>query len=98
MTQTKIRKTSLDFVKYDPRYDRAAMNAVDVCLRVVPGEHTTLITDMATLPIAASLAKELRAVGAELRTYVLEDYAERPLQHMPPEILEDLANSQVSIY
>src|SRR4051812_31384032 len=98
MTQTQPHVTSLVNIPYDPRYKHAAENAVDVCLRVEPGEHTTLITDMETLPIAASLAEELKLVGADLHPFVVEDYSARPMLHMPQPILDDLEQAQVSIY
>src|SRR6266550_2110253 len=98
MIETKPIATSLEGVKYDPRYEKAAKNAIHVCLRVQPGEHVTLMTDLETLPIAASLYDELKTSGAELHTFVIEDYSERPMLHMPQEILDDLAQAQVSIY
>jgi leucyl aminopeptidase (aminopeptidase T) len=58
----------------------------------------TLITDRDTLPIAASLAAEIEAVGAPYRAWVLEDEAPRPLAAMPEAILADLETSQVSIF
>ena len=80
------------------RYERAAQNAIRTCLRVQPGEHVTLITDQDTLPIAASLYDELKLGVANVHTFVVEDYAERPMLHMPKEILDDLEQAQVSIY
>lgn len=97
MTESK-QHTSLDSVAYDPRYQHAAENAVRVCLRVQPGEHVTLITDLATLEIAASLYDELKRIQANVHTFVVEDYAARPMAHMPEEILADLETADVSIY
>ncbi|MBS1903009.1 MAG: aminopeptidase [Bacteroidetes bacterium] len=90
--------TPLSGISYDPAYTHAAENAIRTCLRVQPGERATLITDIATKEIAASLFDELVKVGANVHSFVVEDYAERPLQHMPAEILEDLENADVSIY
>jgi aminopeptidase len=98
MIETKSTTTSLEGVTYDPRYKHAAENAIRVCLRVQPGEHVTMIADQETLAIAASLFDELKTTGADVHTFVVEDYAERPMQHMPHEILDDLAKAQVSIY
>lgn len=85
-------------VPVDPELTAGARNAVRVCLRVQPSEKVTLITDRATLAIAASLAAEIEYVGAPYRAWVLEDAAERPLGEMPAPILEDLETSQVSIF
>jgi leucyl aminopeptidase (aminopeptidase T) len=85
-------------IPFDPELSPGARNAVRVCLRVQPGEKVTVITDEATLEIAASIVRELEAVGASYHAWVLEDLAPRPLGDLPPEIIEDLESSQVSIF
>src|SRR5438067_2108821 len=75
-----------------------ARNATRVCLRLQPTERITIITDEATTEIAAALQAEVEEVGAAHAVFVLENYAERPLTHMPKIILDDLAQSQVSIF
>jgi len=75
-----------------------AHNAIEVCLRVRPDERVTIITDQATREIAAALQAEVGEVGAEHSVFVLENYAPRPLTAMPQIILDDLAQSQVSIF
>jgi leucyl aminopeptidase (aminopeptidase T) len=81
-----------------PELIPGAHNAIHTCLRLRPEERITLITDRATLEIAAALAREVEELGAEQSLFVLEDYAPRPLAGMPRPILEDLARSQVSIF
>src|SRR4029077_17365719 len=51
-----------------------------------------------TIEIAAAIVSELEMVGAPYRAWVLEDLAERPLKDLPPEIVEDLESSQVSVF
>src|SRR5438309_1101662 len=75
-----------------------ARNAVRVCLRLQPTERITIITDEATSEIAAALQAEVEEVGAEHAVFVIENYAPRPLTAMPQIILDDLAQSQVSIF
>jgi leucyl aminopeptidase (aminopeptidase T) len=75
-----------------------AKAAVGTCLRVEPREKVTLICDRKTAPIAASLAKELAAIGCGWNAFVLEDVASRPLTDMPAEILADMETSDVSIF
>ncbi|HEY2101682.1 MAG TPA: aminopeptidase [Chthoniobacterales bacterium] len=75
-----------------------ARNAIRVCLRLKPGERITIITDEATADIAAALQAEVEDVGADYSTFVIENYAERPLKRMPQIVLDDLARSQVSIF
>jgi aminopeptidase len=71
---------------------------VKVCLRVQPGEKVAVITDEACKEIAASMVRELEAVGAPYHAWVLEDLAPRPLGDLPREIVDDLESSQVSIF
>lgn len=89
---------SLSARAFDPEYAPGAQNAVNVCLRVQPGEKVTLIADNACLDIAASLARELETLGANTHSFVLEEYAPRPHVVMPQAILDDLETSQVSIF
>jgi len=85
-------------IPVDPEYLPGARNAVDVCLRVQPDEKVCVITDEATLEIAAAIVKELERLGSPYHIWVLEELAERPLKDLPPEILADLETSQVSIF
>jgi len=87
-----------DPMVWDPEYAVGARNAVSVCLRVQPEEKVCVITDEVTLGIAAALVSELEVLGSPHRVWVLEDLAERPLKDLPPEIIEDLETSQVSIF
>src|ERR1022692_1319958 len=85
-------------IPFDPELTPGARNAVQVCLRVQPGERVTVITDEVTKEIAASIVRELEAVGASYRAWVLEDLTPRPLSDLPQEIVDDLETSQVSIF
>jgi leucyl aminopeptidase (aminopeptidase T) len=75
-----------------------ARAAVGTCLRVQPEEKVTLISDLETAPIAASLAQELVRVGCRWNAFVLEDLAARPLADMPREVPADMETSDVSIF
>ncbi|MFZ3263513.1 MAG: aminopeptidase, partial [Terriglobales bacterium] len=88
----------LNSLPFDPELTPGARNAVRVCLRVEPAEKVTVITDEASLEIAAALARELEAVGSPYRSWVLEDVASRPLADFPQVIAADLETSQVSIF
>ena len=85
-------------VTIDPELQPGARNAIRDCLRLKPDERITIITDDVTREIAAALQCEVEEVAAEHSVFVLEEHAERPLLDMPPVILEDLAQSQVSIF
>jgi leucyl aminopeptidase (aminopeptidase T) len=88
----------LNKISFDPEYAPGAFNAVNVCLRVQPHEQVCVITDEATIDIAAAIVGELEKLGAPYHAWVLEELAERPLRDLPREILNDLEISQVSIF
>ena len=75
-----------------------ARNAIRTCLRLQPNERITIITDEATCEIAAALKLEVEETGAAYAVFVIENYASRPLTSMPRIVLDDLAQSQVSIF
>ena len=88
----------LQEVAVDPELVEGARNAIRVCLRVQPQEKVTLITDAASIGIAAALAAEIANVGARYRAWTLEEVAPRPLAEMPRPVLQDLECSDVSIF
>jgi len=88
----------LNTIPFDSELTPGARNAVQVCLRVEPSERVTVITDEASLEIAAALVRELEQVGSPYHAFVLEDLAERPLTRLPQEILDDLEKTDVSIF
>ena len=85
-------------IPFDPEYAPGAYNAVNVCLRVQPSEQVCVITDEATVEIAAAVVREIEKLGAPYHAWVLEELADRPLKDLPREILDDLETTQVSIF
>lgn len=90
--------TDLNTIPFDTELVPGAHNAVFVCLKVQPSEKVTLITDCACKEIAASMVSELNRTGCTYNSFILEELAPRPLAAMPPEILNDMLTSQVSIF
>jgi aminopeptidase len=88
----------LNTIPFDSELTPGARNAVQVCLRVEPSERVTVITDEASLEIAAALVRELEQVGSPYHAFVLEELAERPLTRLPQQILDDLEKTDVSIF
>lgn len=88
----------LNKIPFDPEFTPGARNAVNVCLRIQPSEQVCVITDEATIEIAAAIVAELEKLGAPYHAWVLEELAERPLKDLPSEIRDDLETSQVSIF
>jgi len=94
----RSKPTQLSQIPFDPEYAPGARNAVTVCLRVQPHEQVCVITDEATIEIAAAMGVELEKIGARYRAWVLEEIAERPLKDLPTEVASDLETCQVSIF
>jgi aminopeptidase len=95
---TEQSDRQLNKVAFDPALTPGARNAVRVCLRVLPTEKVTVITDEVSLEIAAAIVHELEDIGCRYQSWVLEDLAPRPLTDLPQAIAEDLETSQVSIF
>jgi aminopeptidase len=98
MNTAEQSNRQLNQMAFDAELTQGARNAVRVCLRVQPSEKVTVITDEASLEIAAALVHELEELGCTYQTWVLEDVAVRPLSDLPLAIAEDLETSQVSIF
>ena len=98
MSKVRHANHPLNTIPFDSELAPGARNAVRVCLRVQPSERVTLITDEASLEIAAAIARELEQVDSPCRAFVLEELAERPLARLPQEILDDLETANVSIF
>jgi len=85
-------------IQFDKALSEGAHNAIFTCLKLKKEETITVITDNDSIEIAASLVHEIEKAGSKLHYYVLEDYSPRPLEHMPQQVLDGLAGSQVSIF
>jgi aminopeptidase len=97
-TSVRANHIDLNHLSFDPEFTAGARNAVNVCLRIQPSEKVCVITDEATLEIAAAIVAELERLGAPYHAWILEELARRPLTDLPREILADLETSQVSIF
>ena len=75
-----------------------ARNAIRTCLRVKPEERVAIVTDNETEEIAASLADQVRELGAPIEVHVMEDYGPRPMLTMAAPIEIALERCDVSIY
>jgi aminopeptidase len=89
-------RLSIDTI--DAELAPGARNAVRVCLQLKAEERITIITDEATRDIAAALQAEVEDIGSDHAVFLLENYSARPMTAMPKRILDDLAQSQVSIF
>src|SRR5262249_2785078 len=90
--------TDLSIIPFDPELSIGAANAVNTCLCIKPYEQVTIITDLASREIAASIVDQVAKTRAPYRTFVLEEVAVRPVEQMPGEILQELEGSRVSFF
>ncbi len=63
-----------------------------------PAERVVIVTDLETEEISASLADQVRELGAPYEVLVMEDYGARPMLALPPAIQAALERADVSIY
>ena len=89
---------SLKNISFDKKLSPGAYNAVNTCLKLSKNERLTIITSQENLEIANSLIHEIEKIGSKYKLFILEELAQRPLKHMPMEILDDLKKSNVSIF
>lgn len=80
--------------------EEGARNAVLVCMGLRPGEHVLIATDLAQLEIGRALEKEASFVtGKEnVRLFVIENLAQRPLKELPKEIDEAIPWANVTFW
>jgi len=85
------------FGPIDPSLAPGARNAIETCLAVKRHERVVLVADLASAPVAASLAEALESSGAPFTGFLLEDLAPRPLRAAPAAVLDALEQADVGI-
>ncbi|MHC4940552.1 MAG: aminopeptidase [Planctomycetota bacterium] len=90
--------TDLSAVTWDPALDEGAKNAIVTCLKVQQDEPVVVFTDEERATVGAALTAAARAAGAQVETFVLEDYESRPCTYLPAPIAEGFERATVSIF
>jgi aminopeptidase len=75
-----------------------AKQAVEECMRLVPGDRFVVISDRHTLDVASAIVSCARSRTKEIKLFVLEDYGARPLPTLPKEIASSLEKATASIF
>ena len=76
-----------------------ARNAVEVCMAVRKGEHVIILTDRETLEVGEAISGAAEKVTkGNIKTFVLEDYTDRPAKEIPREVLESMPWANVTFY
>lgn len=79
--------------------DDGARVAVEICMRVVPGEHVLIVTDTFTLTVGEALRKAAGRVSPQnVRLVLLEDFGKRPLTSLPKPLGECIRWANVTFY
>jgi aminopeptidase len=71
-------------------YTAGAHNAVRACLNVQSADRVAIIADRSRADIAAAIAAEARATGADLGSWTMEDWVERPAREFPRRLADEL--------
>ena len=74
-----------------------AVNAVDVCLGIKPGERVALVADEASRAVAASIEQALLDRGALPDAVLIESVSPRPMRHAPAEVVAALDRSDAGV-
>jgi aminopeptidase len=67
-----------------------ARNAVRVCLNVSGADRVAVVRDRVCAEIADAIEEEVRATGAEIRSWTMEDHVKRPATEFPRAIAEGI--------
>jgi len=71
-----------------PEYQPGARNAVRACLGIHPGDRVAVVEDRDHAEIAQAVKEEVERTGADLVSWVMEDFVERPARTFPRELAE----------
>lgn len=75
-----------------------AQNAVRTCMNVQPGEKVVMVTDREVPEVGDALEKAARDVTPNVTRFVLEDFGERPLKDVPPDVARVAEQADVSFW
>jgi len=80
--------------------DQGAKNAVEVCMGLKPSERVLIVTDRAEVDVGEALRRSSEKVtgSANVKLYVLEDIAPRPLKSLPSEIASSVSQASVTFW
>jgi leucyl aminopeptidase (aminopeptidase T) len=71
-------------------FARGARNAVRVCLNIAERDRVCVVQDRPRAHIAEAIVEEARGTGAEVRTWTMEDYVERPAREFPRGLADEI--------
>jgi hypothetical protein len=72
------------FTPMRPEFAAGARNAVRTCLNIESQDRVGIIRDRPRTHIAEAIEEEVRATGATVRVWTMEDFVSRPATSFPP--------------
>src|SRR5207249_12316859 len=82
------RRCGLRCERMRPEYQPGARNAVRTCLGIDSGDRVAVVEDRDHAEIAEAVKEEVERTGADLVSWVMEDFVERPARTFPRELAE----------
>jgi leucyl aminopeptidase (aminopeptidase T) len=71
------------------KFKLGIQNAVRVCMNTKNDDRVFIICDQETSLIGSALVEETKAIGAEVKMVLLEDYGARPLLETPDDLITE---------
>lgn len=71
-------------------FSAGAINAVRACLAVGSRDRVAIIRDREAVPIAEAIEVEAGRAGAEVRSWTMEDWVQRPARLFPRKLAEEV--------
>lgn len=88
----------MNMTAYNKELVPGAKNAIEVCLKVKPGQRVYILADRRCEEIGMALEDAARNAGAGVVLKILEDEVERPASRLPDAIMSPLESSDVVLY
>lgn len=85
------------FGAFSDELRQGALNAVETCLDIQPGERVALIADDASRDVAAAIEQALADRGALTSPLLIESVTSRPMRTAPTAILDSLERADAGI-
>ena len=88
---SKLCKTAVDILNpLMSDYSAGARNAVRVCLGIGSRDRVAVIRDREATPIGDAIEAEALSAGAEVRSWTMEDWVERPAREFARPLADEL--------
>jgi len=75
-----------------------ARQAVKTCMNILSTDNVIIVTDKETKPISDYLEDECKKITKNVKSFVLENFGERPLTFLPKKIEEAIKQSTAVFY